>query len=122
LGQAGGSRLEVDQGSAYGEVQLAWRGDHAEGAFGLGGALTGGKAIIDAGQGDGFLQKILGGSRIENTFSLAFSFSSNEGLHFEGSGTLEIQLASHVSLGPVDLTALTLSVGVSGDRFPLAIT
>lgn len=122
LGVAGGSRVEVEQVSVTAETDLKWSGGAAQGSFSLGGKLAGGKATIDAGEGDGFLQKILSGVKAESTFDLGFVYSSAEGFHFDGSGALEIQLASHISLGPVDLDALTLSVGIAGGEFPVAVS
>jgi hypothetical protein len=122
LGQPTASRLEMEHVSAYIETGLTWTGGHAEGQFGLGGEVTGGKAVIKGGQGDGFIQKILSGIDIEDEFSLELGYSTTEGLHFRGSSTLAILLASHIDLGPVQLTALTLTVGISPPAFPVGIT
>src|SRR5262249_18318869 len=68
-----------------------------------------------------FLGTILGGLKVENNFDLGVGFSMEEGVHFDGSSALEIQLASHVDLGPVSLDALTLSVGTKDGTFPVGI-
>ncbi len=86
------------------------------------GGVKRGRLAMGIGNADGFIQKVLGGRSVESNFDLGFGFSLAQGLRFDGSGALEIQLASHLSLGPVDLDALMLSVGVAGGRFPGAIT
>lgn len=101
----GGSRLEAVSFSASAGLQVKWNGASADATYVIGGALKGGKAVIDFSEGDGFLAKILSGIHLENTFDLGFDYSGKEGLHFHGSGALEIQLASHISLGPVELSA-----------------
>ncbi len=43
-------------------------------------------------------------------------------MRFRGSGTLEVQLAQHVTLGPVAIDNLTLGIGIKGNAFPISIT
>ena len=88
----------------------------------VGGELRDGKLVIDAGGADGFIADILAGVRVESDFGAGFGFSSDEGLFFTGSATLEIQLPAHVDLGPVRIDALTLGVGLEGGSFPVALS
>ncbi|GGU12229.1 DUF6603 domain-containing protein [Streptomyces lateritius] len=88
----------------------------------LGALLQRGKVLIHLDGGDGFVAKLLGGVRIESDFELGAAFTPADGLRFEGSGGLEIQLASHVGLGPVDLSAVTLLLGVQDTAFTLGLT
>ena len=104
-----GVNIDVGAGAAGAEIDV-------------GAMLRGGKAIIDTSQSDGFLQTILSGVHVNADFEIGVDFSSKSGVHFRGSGSLDIQLASHISLGPVELSALTLSAGVKDGGFPIGIT
>ena len=114
----GGSRVSVEEiaasivlnALANGQVNLA-----------LGADLKRGKVLITTGEADGFIARILSGFEVESNFDLGASFSMAEGLHFHGSSTLEIQLASHISLGPVEIQALTLLIGIEGNAFPVGV-
>jgi hypothetical protein len=119
LGIAGGSRVEVGEITASAEVELKGAGATSTGTLSVGGALKGGRAVISAGEGDGFLAKLLSGLAMESRFDLGFSVSGADGVHFHGSGGLEIQLPTHVALGPVELSALTLSLRIEGASFPV---
>src|SRR5690606_16428473 len=117
-------RLEAKQFSIKAGAGFAWNTttDKAEGRFKIGGAVSGGKLKIDFSQGDGFLSDILSGVKLESDFDIGFGFSSNEGVYFVGSSTLEIQLPTHIDLGPIAIDALTFSVGINGNEFPIGIS
>jgi len=95
---------------------------NAQGDFGVLGEIKGGKLRIAMDEGDGFLTEILSGIALEADFDLGFGWSAGSGVYFTGSGALEIQLPSHIDLGPIQLTAITLSVGIEGDTFPIALS
>lgn len=124
IGEPDGSRLEAKQFSIKAGAGFAWNTvtDKAEGSFKIGGAVSGGKLKIDFSQGDGFLSEILSGVKLESDFDIGFGFSNNEGVYFVGSSTLEIQLPIHIDLGPIDIDALTFSVGINGNQFPIGIS
>jgi hypothetical protein len=88
----------------------------------LGAGLKGGRIEVGTGGSDGFVQKILRGFGLASNFDLGFAYDLANGLRFEGSGALEIQLASHVSLGPVEMRALTLKAGIAGTQLPATVT
>jgi hypothetical protein len=121
VGQAGASRLEAKQFLARVGAGVAWLGDHGEGTFSISGEVKGGKIFIGMENADGFLATLLSGLRIESDFDMGVGFSSQEGVFFTGSSTLEIQLPLHVALGPVELNALTISVGLSPAGFPIGL-
>ncbi|MFY0539278.1 hypothetical protein [Nannocystis pusilla] len=60
--------------------------------------------------------QILSGVHVESQFDLGFTASSKHGITFTGSSALEIKLPLHLALGPVELNALTFSVGVKGNQ------
>jgi hypothetical protein len=123
LGEAGGSRLEVRQAVVEGSVGFVWdvAAREARGVLDIGGEVLGGRVVIDFSQADGFLGQILAGFGLKSDFDFGFGFSTAEGVYFHGSSTLHIQLPLHVALGPVDLNALVLSVGIQGTSFPIGV-
>ncbi len=123
LGQAGGSRLQAQQFIVKAGVGLAWDSGQnvAHGAFKISGEVKQGKLVISLAGADGFIGKILGGFGLESDFNVGVGFSTQDGLVFEGAASLEIQLPVHVSLGPVELTALTFTVGISDAAFPVGL-
>ncbi|HEX4949098.1 MAG TPA: DUF6603 domain-containing protein [Blastocatellia bacterium] len=124
LGQADGSRIEAKQLIARAGAGFAWNAgsNRAEGTLKISAEIKGGKIVISLAGADGFLGKILAGFGLESEFDLGLGFSTKEGIFFFGSAALEIQLPLHVTLGPVDLSALTISVGVQGSKFPVGLS
>jgi len=121
LGQPGGSRLavqkfEFDLGGGF-----TWDGTMAHGSFSVGGSVTGGKLAISFSETDGFIGKILAGVNLNSDFDFGLGYSTDHGLYFTGSSTLAIQLPLHLDLGPVEISALTFSAGIQGQKFPTFI-
>ncbi len=85
-------------------------------------ALEKGRVRLSIGGSDGFIRKILGELSIESTFDLGMDFSPDGGLRLRGGSGLEVQLASHFTLGPVSVRALSIGVGIEDGRFPIALT
>ena len=121
FGIPGASRLEAAEVGVELVAGLRWAGSQARGEIGVRGVVKGGKLVVDVGDGDGFLSTIIPG-RLENDFEVAVGYSADDGLHFEGSSVLKIQLPAHLDLGPVELTGMGLSFGIEGDRFPIGLT
>jgi hypothetical protein len=121
LGQAGGSRLEVKQFSIKGGLGITWDSatNQATGNFTIGGEIKGGKFLVDFSQGDGFLNQILSGIRLESGFDVGFGYSSREGVFFYGSSALVIQLPLHLNLGPIEINALSVGVGLNNGQLPV---
>ena len=122
LGVPGGSRLTVQQLIAKTGVDFVANGANTEGAFGIEAELKNGKVVIDLSGADGFLSTLLGGvGRIESDFGLTVGFNTRNGLYFRGSTSLQILLPLHLQLGPVEIQALILTVGLDGNRVPIGI-
>ena len=123
LGEPGGSRLQAQQLIARAGVGFAWNQAAAqgEGTFKVGGEVKRGKLFISLADADGFIGAVLGGFELESDFDLGVGYSTAEGVFFTGSATLDIQVPLHVQLGPVELSALTITVGFAGDTFPLGL-
>ncbi len=121
LGQPGSSRIEARQFVVRVGAGIAWLTDHGEGEFTILGEIKKGKIFIGMEGADGFLGTLLSGLKVESDFDLGVGFSTKEGIFFVGSATLDIQIPLHVALGPVELNALTLSVGLSGSDIPIGL-
>lgn len=63
---------------------------------------------IGSSQADGFVQKII--PNIKTFLDLTVGISSVEGLYFKGSGSLEIALPIHLSIGPIDIDTLYITL------------
>jgi hypothetical protein len=123
LGEPGGSRLEAKQMVARAGVGFAWNSaaGRGEGTFRISAEVKQGKLVVSLANADGFLGTILAGFGLESDFDLGLGYSTKEGVFFSGSATLDIQLPLHIQLGPVEISALTLTVGISGATFPIGL-
>jgi hypothetical protein len=123
LGAPGGSRLQAQQLVVRAGVGFAWNqaAGQGEGTFKVAGEVKRGKLVVSLAEADGFLGAILGGFGLESDFDIGLGYSTKEGLFFSGSATLDIQVPLHVQLGPVELSALTITVGLAGQTFPVGL-
>ncbi len=110
LGQEGAGRLEIAGLRAEVRVNLKMEGLNATSELIVEGEISGGSIIIDATKGDGFLSKILPGTRIQADFAMLMGMSSTRGFYFQGSSALEIRLPVHIEIGPISLEGLTLTL------------
>jgi hypothetical protein len=124
LGDAGGSRLQLSSVTLGAGLELSWDSGSGTAAGGptAQGAITGGKVVIDTSQGDGFIATLLSGVNVESDFAIQFTFAPDVGVRFEGSGSLQIQLPTHVTLGPVDIESLYIVAGIDNGAFPVELS
>jgi len=124
LGSAGGSRLELDKLGL--DAGLALRFDPATGKARGGlvadGEITGGRLIIDTSGGDGFISAVLGAVRLQSEFGVGFTFTPRDGLRFQGSAGLEIQIPTHVQLGPIEIQAVYLLARLAKGALPIEVS
>ena len=105
-------------------VGFAWNQatNTAEGTFSISGEVKHGKVVLSMSEADGFLGKILGGFGLESNFDIGIGFSTRDGIFFQGSASLDIQIPMHLSIGGVvEFSALTLSVGIQNKQFPISV-
>ncbi|WP_299083761.1 DUF6603 domain-containing protein [uncultured Ruegeria sp.] len=121
IGQADASRVEARQFEARLEALMQASAAGADGEVIVAGEVQGGRVVIDFSEGDGFISTLLSGIELESDFDIGMGFSSEKGLFFHGSATLEVQVPLHVDLGVVKIGALTLSVGIDNGSFPIGI-
>jgi hypothetical protein len=65
-------------------------------------------------QGDGFLQKILSGIKLDTVCDLTLGWSTLRGVYFAGSAALEIAIPVHTALGPINLQTIYILVTLDG--------
>lgn len=121
FGQAGGNRLEFRDFTLALVSSLQSSNGSASGDLAVSGALSGGKVIIDATEGDGFLGKILPGTHVEANFDVFIGISTERGLYFGGSSALEVRLPVHIELGPIAIEAITLGAGIADGNIPFSV-
>lgn len=99
--------LEID--SAALEVGLSVHGD---GAFLASGSLLlrGGRVLLGCSDADSFLKRILPQDCLQARFDLTLSVDTDQGLHFVGSGGLDITVPCHLSLGPLSIESIYIGV------------
>jgi uncharacterized protein DUF6603 len=117
VGQAGGTRIQVGSVDASLGFDIAWDAATRQATIGprAGARVAGGKLVVDAGQADGFIAKLLSGVHLESDFDAGLAWTPKTGVQFAGSATLEIALPVHVSLGPIDVPSIYLALGLKND-------
>ena len=76
---------------------------------------------VSAGDGDGFLSKVLPAGPIEAHADLTADWTLQKGLTVRGSGSLEIRIAAHLALGPITLDDVVLTVGLTDAGLTAAV-
>ena len=116
LGEAGGNGLFLQSF----EVDLGVKGSWALGSAvqvepTVSAAVKGGALKVDFSEGDGFIQKLASGVKLDANLDLSMHWSPSGGVTFEGSSAIEIAIPAHVSLGPIDVDTLYLVAGLAAD-------
>jgi hypothetical protein len=133
LGDPEASRIEF----AAAEVDFGVNVGVSGVSLSLGADLSGLKVIIDAGDGDSFIRKIIGDGKTEVMMPLGIDWSQASGIRFKGSAAFEVALHPHLHLGPVSVddldvklsvpagapprARLEIGAGISGDLGPLKV-
>ena len=117
VGQAGGTRIQVGRVDASLGLDISWDTGTNQATIGprAGARVADGKLVVDAGQADGFIAKLLSGVHLESDFDAGLTWTPKNGVQFSGSATLEIALPVHVTLGPIDVPSIYLALGVKAD-------
>jgi hypothetical protein len=79
------------------------------------------KIVINFTEGDGFIQKIIPLESIETNADLTLGFSNLRGIYFSGSGSVEISIPTHITLGPLEINNATLGIKPEGGGLPLSV-
>lgn len=79
--------------------------------------------VIDGSQGDGFIQKVLSGIKLESISDITIGISNKEGFYFKGSSVLAITIPIHEQLGPIFLDSIKIGIGFGDEiKVILAVT
>ena len=97
LGSPGATRLEV--AGAEAGLQVDYLSGQLE--FILSAEVRGLALVLAAGEGDSFLRDVVGRRRKAGGDPLGVEWSSTRGLHFKGGGGFEVEVPSHIELGPI---------------------
>ncbi|MET8307870.1 DUF6603 domain-containing protein [Micromonospora sp. NPDC005173] len=114
LGSAGATRLEVSGAEAglqanylSGQLELIMAAD-----------VRGLALVLAAGEGDSFVRDLLGDGEKRVDIPLGVEWSSTRGLHFKGGGGFEVELPSHLELGPILVEAVQIRLYLPPDAGP----
>jgi hypothetical protein len=78
--------------------------------------------IYGAGDGDGFVSKILSSKKIDAQFDLIMGLQTGRGIYFQGNGKFDLNFAIHKALGPLLIDSLRLSLLPDKGEVPLALS
>lgn len=79
------------------------------------------RLVIDGGDGDGFLQKILSALDVEAESSLDFGFSLLNGFYLRGGAKFKLELPVHIDLGPLQIKGMQLNMAPESERFHIQL-
>jgi Family of unknown function (DUF6603) len=120
LGQSGGTRLQAKQVSVSAGFAASFDGATARGEpLGII-AVTGGALVIDTSDGDGFIQSLLSGAKVNSAFDVKARWRPSTGIVFEGGAGIELVIPTHLNLGPVEIQQLYLRFAFT-DEVPLRL-
>ncbi|MBN1274415.1 MAG: hypothetical protein JXB26_19305 [Candidatus Aminicenantes bacterium] len=114
LGDASSTRLELKEAS----VNFDFKFSESSPEVILGFDLSGLAVVIQAGESDSFLQKLLGSGQTKIGCSLGIEWSNKHGFNFKGGGAFEVALYPHLSLGPLSIDELQIALKAMFDGSP----
>ncbi len=112
FGQPNATRFTAQSITAGMGLSAKWNGTKATGDYRFFFKLEKGEVVISLGGSDGFISQLAPSELVLNT-DLVLGYSGSEGFYFEGSGGIEIKLPLHISIGPVDIEGLTISLKIA---------
>ena len=89
--------------------------------FGMETGLKDSKLVLDFSQSDGFISSLVPIEPLESPLDLSIGYS-NRGIYFKGSAGIEIKLPIHVSLGPLEISAITIALKIENRKIPISTT
>jgi hypothetical protein len=84
-------------------------------------ALEAGKIVVKPSSDDmdGFLASLLPGDGVEIDIDLTIGFSTTKGVYFGASGTFEIVLPAHLSVGSIEVESASIALRPNGGAIPV---
>jgi hypothetical protein len=118
VGSTTGTRLEIDRFAITGEANL----ENTSRDFGVLVEVGSAAIVVSAGEGDGFLQKVLPKDGFRTDFDLGIGWSNKKGLYFRGSASLEATLAVHADLlGVLEVDSVYLALQAKNSDINIAV-
>jgi hypothetical protein len=113
IGRAGGTRLEASSVSVTVgfTVEAGTAGVRGEPTIST--VVKGGRLVVDVSEGDGFIESVLRGAKVDAPFEFAATWRPSTGLAIEGGAGVELRFPTRVELGPVTVDALFTRIGTS---------
>ncbi len=118
LGSPGETRLQYRTIAGVGGIRLA-NGADLDVFLEL--DLKGLEFVIDAGEADGFIAKLLPEDGITFGSDLAVGISHRQGFYFRGTSNLELSVPAHVQIGPVEIQSLLISAIPADGKLPIKL-
>jgi hypothetical protein len=84
-------------------------------------ALTGLEFVLDPGESDGFIGKVLPADGFRVGADLTVGLSHRDGFYFRGTSSLEIAVPIHERVGPVEIESLTVSAIPENGTLPIGL-
>ncbi len=114
FGSSDATRLELQSAS----IDLAATFSDGEFELVLGSQLTGLALVLKAGEGDSFIRTVVGDGETRIDMSLGVQWSSRFGVSFKGSSAFEVQIPTHLTIGPISISQVTVRLDVPSPRPP----
>jgi hypothetical protein len=115
IGSSGGTRLSIQS------LGVRWFAEGTREKLDLG-VLAEAQAlrlVISGGEGDGFLQKILSGLKVQAESEFGFGMTLLTGFTFRGGSKSALEVGTHLDLGAVKIDALRFGLAPDKDRVGL---
>jgi hypothetical protein len=116
LGSEQGTYLRLQDAVVSAEFVVA----QSQQSFKAGFALQSLQLRLGGGEGDGFLQKLLPPEGIKTELNLDVEWSTDGGIAFKG-GSLEIEIPTHITIGPIELLSATIAVKIDSPTIPISL-
>ncbi|MFE3879179.1 DUF6603 domain-containing protein [Kitasatospora sp. NPDC059146] len=117
FGSAGGTRLQLRRIAGAGGVRLVGDAVDFFAEFGLEGL----EFVFSPAGADGFVGAVLPAGGFTVGADLTVGVSYRQGFYFRGTSNLEIQLPTHLELGPLEIQGLTISASPGPDGLPIGL-
>jgi hypothetical protein len=119
LGSSDASRLEVASVSIETGARADSTGKHD---LYVETDVRGAKLVVaPGGDADSFLSSLLPGDGFELDFDLLAGLSGAQGFYFGGSSDLEVQVPVHLTVGPIDVSAVTIALKPAAGTLPVEL-
>src|SRR4029077_6120607 len=102
-----GASIDLGAGTVDGDFELK-----------LTATLTGLALVLAGGDGDSFIQKLLGSGETRVNIPVSVDWSSKLGLSFGGNDAFEVDLHPNLNLGLISINDLSIQLGVPSPRPP----